>query len=108
VAQRLGEGMPITVQTVADGVVASNSEQYATELAAGVSTLADDADFAKALPDHATASAALYVKLPTLYTALGSGGATDTDFARALRGLGADYVAEGAGSGSWSVRLVRS
>lgn len=108
-AGRLGEQIPVTVRRTSDGVVASDSRPYATELAGGASTLVDDPEFVKALPDHATASVAAYVKLPTLYEALGSmPDSTDVAFVKALRGVGGEYVAEGVGQGSWSVRLVRS
>jgi hypothetical protein len=81
---------------------------YLEELAHPVSRLSAQERFTRSVPDHATASVAAWLDLAPPLAHQAGASAEYRDFLGALQGLGATYVADGAGSGSWSVRLVRS
>ena len=103
-----GGGVPVVSRVDGDVLVASTSERYLSELAVSPSSLSDDPTFAKAVPDHGRATAALYVKFAPLWTDNSSVEGEYKDFLTSLQAFGGGYVADGAGSGSWSLRVVRS
>jgi hypothetical protein len=99
----------VTHRVAADGsVVAATSEAYLSQLAEPTAGMSGVDGFAKALPNHANATASVYVSLAPFLTDPQWVSAEYRDFVTSLRGVGAEYVALGSSSGTWSVRVVRS
>lgn len=100
-------GLPVTSRVEGDVLFAATSAPYLGELASPPATLGTDPAFVKALPDHARASFSLFVNPVPVLRLTGWSGGENAEFVGALRGIGAEYVAEGPGSGSWAFRVVR-
>ncbi len=88
-----------------DVLTVSTSSAYLAELGDGSARLGTSDSFTTALPNHARATSGFFVDLSAM------DGKDDTgeyrDFVSALRSVGSEYVDEGPGAGSWSVRVVR-
>jgi hypothetical protein len=100
--------LPITSRIDGDVLVVSTSEPYLSQLASPPSSLGDDPAFAKAVPDHDKATAALFLRFAPLWKDNSSVAGEYNEFLTALQAFGGEYVANGPGSGSWSLRVVRS
>ncbi len=94
-----------------DGEVltAATTRGYFEELrSAGSAKLSGSEVFTKAVPDHARATSAFFLDL-RLAVRDGAGVPEEyRPFFTALRGLGGEYLDEGSGNASWSVRVVRA
>lgn len=107
----LAESMVGPVQLVdrvdGDVLTAATTDDYHRDLAWGFNRLSSSEVFLRAVPDHARATGAFYLNLRPL---LNEGDSTgeNTDFRRALRAVGGQYLPDGSGGGSWSIRVVRS
>jgi hypothetical protein len=92
-------------QVDGDVLTVSTSSAYLAELGGGTARLGTSDSFNAALPNHARATSGFFVDLSAM------DGRDDLgeyrDFVSALRGVGSEYVDEGPGAGSWSVRVVR-
>ncbi len=101
------DSMQVFEQVDGDVLTAATSRGYLEELTQPAATLSGYGPFNKALPDHARATSAVYLGLASLTSADADYGEY-RDFLTSLQGLGGEVVPDGAGGGSWSVRLVRS
>lgn len=101
------DSMQVVDQVDGDVLTAATSRGYLKELTQPAATLSGYGPFSKAVPDHARATSAVYVNLAALRSADADYGEYG-DFVTSLQSLGAEVVPDGAGGGSWSVRLVRS
>lgn len=100
-------GAQIFDQVDGDVLTAATTRDYLAELLHPAAALSGNGSFTKAVPDHAKAAAAMYVNLTPLLTT-GADFGEYGDFGKSLQGFGTEVVPDGAGGGSWSVRLVRS
>ncbi len=90
-------------------LVAGTTTDYRDRMAGDGPRLTTKEWFTKAVPDHARATFAAWVDLEALAAGGSSGGGDDyKEFLSALRGWGIQFVQGDAGSGSWSVRVVRA
>lgn len=91
-----------------DVLTAATTPDYLDELVGSSARLSSSEAFLKAVPDHAKATSAIYVALAPIIVEWTSSGSPYATFVGALRAVGAEFVIEEPGNGSWSVRLVRS
>ena len=94
-----------------DGEVltAATTRGYFEELTrAGSAKLSGSEVFTKAVPDHATATSAFFLDLRLAVRDGADMPQEYRPFFTALRGLGGEYLDEGSGDASWSVRVVRA
>ncbi len=111
VLQKLGGATtPPSVFTRVDGsvLVAGTTAAYRDRIAGGGARLADQEWFAKAVPDHASASFAAWLDLAAVLRVDGVDTGDYREFTASLRGWGVEFVPGAAGEGAWSARLVRA
>ena len=111
VLQSLSEGAsPESVLTVVNGpvLVAGTTADYRDRLAGTGPRLADQPWFAKAVPDHAAATFAVWVDAQAVLSNLGPDKGEYAEFLASLRGWGSQFVPGAPGEGVWSVRVVRA
>nr|WP_300144159.1 DUF3352 domain-containing protein [Propionicimonas sp.] len=92
-----------------DVLTVATSGGYLAELRDGSARLGTSDSFTGALPNHARATSGVFVDLAaTRLTDAAAEMGEYRDFVSALRSVGSEYVDEGPGAGTWSVRVVRS
>jgi hypothetical protein len=89
-----------------DVLTVATTSGYLAELTGGSAELGTSGAFTGALPEHAKATSGFYVDISA--TSGRDEFGAYSEFVSALRSVGGEYIEEGPGAGSWSVRVVRS
>lgn len=100
---------PLVADRVDGNVLtAATTKDYLAEIAGSPDKLSGLPIFTKAVPDSTRAALASYLTLEAIGPSYVETGSPYEPFVKAMKALGGQYFDEGAGNGSWSVRIIRT